>query len=72
MKNSTPSKLHYLLLMNFLANFLTEKKISDKHLNLREPQISVDEIRKPINYETNHKSSGNDGLTAKCYKHFSN
>ena len=46
--------------------------MSDKHLNLREPQISVDEIRKPINYETNHKSSGNDGLTAKCYKHFSN
>ena len=35
-------------------------------------EISSDKIIKSINSETNNKSPGNDGLTAKFYKHFSN
>ena len=35
-------------------------------------KISLDEIIKSINSETNNKSPCNDGLTAEFYKHFSN
>ena len=35
-------------------------------------EISLDEIIKFINSETNNKSPGNDGFTAESYKHFSN
>ena len=35
-------------------------------------KISLDEIIKSINSQTNSKSSGNDALEAKFYKHFSN
>ena len=34
--------------------------------------MSLDEIIKSINSETNKKSPGNDGLKATFYKHFSN
>ena len=34
-------------------------------------EISLDEIIKSINSETNNKSPGNDGFTAESYKHFS-
>ena len=34
--------------------------------------ISLDEIIKSINSETNNKTPGNDGLTAEFYRHFSN
>ena len=35
-------------------------------------EISLDEIIKSVNSETNNKSPGNDSLTAEFYKHFSN
>ena len=35
-------------------------------------EISLDEIIKSINPETNNKPPGNDGLTAEFYRHFSN
>ena len=35
-------------------------------------RISLDEIIKSINSETNNKPPGNDGLTAEFYRHFSN
>ena len=40
--------------------------------NLCETEISLNEIIKSINYETNNKPPGNDDLTAESYKHFSN
>ena len=48
------------------------KKISNEHFNLCEAVISLDEIIKSINFETNNKPPGNDGLTAEFYRHFSN
>ena len=56
----------------FLSKILNRKKISNKHFNLCEAEISLDEIMKSINSETNDKSPGNDGLTAEFYKNFSN
>ena len=35
-------------------------------------EISLDEIIKSVNSETNDKSPSNDALTAEIYKHFSN
>ena len=35
-------------------------------------KISLDEIIKSINSETNNKCPGNDSLTTKFYKHFPN
>ena len=55
----------------FLSKISNRKKISNEHF-LREAEISLDEIIKSINSETNNKSPGNDGLTAEFYKHFSN
>ena len=46
-------------------------KISNGHFNLCEAEISLDEIIKSINAETNNKRPGNDGLTAEFYRHFS-
>ena len=56
----------------FLSKILNRKKISNEYFNLCEAEISLDEIIKSINSETNNKSPGNDGLTAEFYKHFSN
>ena len=56
----------------FLSGIPNRKKISNEHFNLCEAEISLDEIIKSINSETNNKSPGNDGLTAEFYKHFSN
>ena len=44
----------------------------NENFNLCDAEISLDEIIKSINSETNNKSPGNDGLTGKFYKHFSN
>ena len=48
------------------------KNISNEHFKLCEAEISLDEIIKSINSETNNKSLGNDGLIAEFYEHFSN
>ena len=44
----------------------------NKHFNLCDAEISLDEIIKSINSETNNKSPGNDNLAAELYRHFSN
>ena len=46
--------------------------MSNEHFNLCEAKISLDEIIKSINSETNNKPPGNVGLTAEYYRHFSN
>ena len=56
----------------FVCKIPNRKKISNKHFNLCEAEISLDEIIKSINSETNNKPPGNDGLTAEFYRHFSN
>ena len=47
-------------------------KISNEHFNLCEAEISLDEIIKSINSETNNKPPGSDGFKAEFYKHSSN
>ena len=56
----------------FVCKIPNRKKIFNKHFNLCEAEISLDEIIKSINSETNNKPPGNDGLTAEFYRHFSN
>ena len=56
----------------FPSKISNRKKISNEHFNLCEAEISLDEIIKFINFETNYKSPGNYGLTAEFYKHFPN
>ena len=56
----------------FVWKILNWKKISYEHFNFCEAEISLDEIIKSINSETNNKPPGNDGLTAEFYRHFSN
>ena len=56
----------------FVCKTPNRKKISNEHYNLCEAEISLDEIIKSINSETNNKPPGNDGLTAEFYRHFSN
>ena len=56
----------------FVCKISNRKKISNEHFNLCEAEISLDEIIKSINSETNNKPPGNDGLTAEFYRHFSN
>ena len=55
MKNPTLGKLPQLLLLNFLAKFVSEKKTSNEHFNLCKAEISLNEIIKSINSETNEK-----------------
>ena len=50
----------------------SRKKISNGHFNLCKAEISLDAIIKSINSETNNKPPGNNGRTAKFYRHFSN
>ena len=49
MKNPTLSELPQLLLLNFLAKFVTEKKTSNEHFNLCKAEISLNEIIESIN-----------------------
>ena len=56
----------------FLFKTHNRKKICNERFNLCQSKISLDEIIKSINSQTNNKLLGNDGLTAKFYKHFSN
>ena len=63
MRNSTTAAT-----TEFVCKILNRKKISNEHFNLCEAEISLDEIIKSINSETN-KPPDNDGLTAEFYKH---
>ena len=56
----------------FVCRIPSKKKIYNELFNLCEAEISLDEIIKSINSETNNKPPGNDGLTAEFYRHFSN
>ena len=56
----------------FLWKIPNRKKISNEHFNLCEAEISLDEIIKSINFETNNKPPGSDGHIAEFYKHSSN
>ena len=47
-------------------------KISNEHFNLCKAEISLDEIIKSRNSETNNKHQGNDSITTEFYRHFSN
>ena len=71
MEGKKTSKTFFRVL-EFLSKIPNIKKISIEHFNLCEAKISLDEIIKPINSETNDKSPGSDGLTAGFYKYFSN
>ena len=71
-KNFTPRRqLPKLLLLKFLAKFLTEK-IYNEWFKLCEAKISLDGAIKSMNSHTNNKFRGNGGLTAEFYMHFSN
>ena len=54
----------------FVWKIPNRKKISYEHFNLCEAEISLDEIIKSINSETNNKPPGNVGLTAEFYRNF--
>ena len=56
----------------FLSTIPNRKKISNEQFNLCKAKISLDEIIKSINSQTNNRSPGNDGLTVEFYKRFSN
>ena len=58
-----------VILLNFLAK---QKEIFNKQFSLCKAKISLDVILKSTNCQTNNKSTGNNGLTVECYKHFSN
>ena len=53
----------------FVCKIPNRKKITNEHFHLCEPEISLDEIIKSINSETNDKTPGNDGLTEEFYRH---
>ena len=50
----------------FVRKIPNRKKISNEHFNLCEAEISLDEVIKSVNSETN-KPPGNDGLKADFY-----
>ena len=56
----------------FVCKTPNRKKISNENCNLCEAEISLDEMIKSINSETNSKPLAHDGLTAEFYQHFSN
>ena len=56
----------------FVCKIRNRKKKSNEYFNLCEAEISLDEIIKSINSETNNKPPGNVGHTAKFHRDFSN
>ena len=50
-----------------LCKISNRKKISNENFDLKEAEMSLYEIIKSINSETNNKSPGNDGFTAESY-----
>ena len=71
MKNFTPRRKVPKLIL-FLSKIPNRKKIFNEQFNPCEAKISLDEIIKSINSQTNNISPGKDGLTTEFYKHFSN
>ena len=51
---------------------LITKKISNNQFHHCEASIFLEKVTKSIDSQTNIKSSGNDGVTAKLYKRVSN
>ena len=47
----------------FVCKITNRNKISNEHFNLCVTEISLDEIIKSTNSETNNKAPGNDGVT---------
>ena len=74
MKNSAPSKLPQLLLLNFLAKLRTQRKyLMNTLIFVRRIYLSMlHKIYKFWGNDSEVKPPGNDGLTVKFYKHFSN
>ena len=71
MKNFTPwRQLPELLLLTFLAEFLTDTKNLMNNLTFLRQKISLYEIIKSINSKANNKSPGSYILTAESYVHF--
>ena len=56
----------------FFSKICNKMIVFNEQCNLCEAKISLDEIIKSINSQTNNKSPSNDDLTAEFYKHFSN
>ena len=63
-KNFTPStQIPKAASAKFLSKIPNIKKLSKEQFNLYEAKISLDEIIKFIDSQTNNTSSGNEGLT---------
>ena len=71
-KLNTKEKTSKAATTEFLTTIPNRRKISNEDFNICEAEISLDEIIKSINSQTNNKSPGNNGLKAVLYKHFSN
>ena len=54
----------------FVCKIPNRKKKSNEHFNICEAEISLDEIIKSINSETNNKPPRNDGLTVEIIDTF--
>ena len=68
-QNRQMSKTAIVELFSKISN---KKKISNKQFHHCEANIFLEKVTKSINSQTNIKSSGNDSLTAKFFKHPSN
>ena len=68
----TKEKISQSVINKLLNKLPINKKISNEHFRLCEAEISLDKVLNAINSQTNKKSPGMDGITAKFYKHFSN
>ena len=51
---------------------ITQRKTAIAELFSKVSNIFLENVTKSIDFQTNFKSSGNDSLTAKFYKHLSN
>ena len=68
-QNRQMSKTAIVELFSKISN---KKKISNKQFHHCEANIFLEKVTKSINSQTNIKSSGNDSLAVKFYKHLSN
>ena len=68
----TREKISQPAINELLNKIPINKKISNKRFKLCETALSIVEVLNAINSQKNNKSPGNDGITTKFYKHFSN